>query len=259
MSIVAAAALVVSLAAVACVESALHGQGPGAVQTNATSSSRRQPRLFSNPFGILGHADCSTQLPNRGDRPLFGQCYNEAILVHFTFTCICLKICAPRQVECIVKRGRFSEYCGPPAVTGVCCVFATERCDATVVEKVAYFTNPSYPYEDSKPTACMLKIKPQTGTCWVGYLTLRGKNSMHKFLSTGIYVQYTGSLRPGGLPLIFERQQRLRDGLHDHRQQQGRVRRENMRPKDQLRVRTNESNEKTFPLVNLLNDVLKMF
>ncbi len=77
-----------------------------------------------------------------------GECYNE--------------------VECLVKRGRFSEYCGPPAVTGVCCVFATNRCEGTTIaERIAYFTNPSYPNTDSAPFACLLKIKPQAGTCWV--------------------------------------------------------------------------------------------
>ena len=55
-------------------------------------------------------------------------------------------------------------------MTGVCCVFATNRCNgATVDERVAYFTNPSYPFEDSGPTSCMLKIKPQPDTCWVRF------------------------------------------------------------------------------------------
>ncbi len=36
-----------------------------------------------------------------------------------------------------------------------------------LLQSVAYFTNPSYPLADSKPNACMIKIKPQAGTCWV--------------------------------------------------------------------------------------------
>ncbi len=65
-------------------------------------------------FGILGHAGCSTDFPELGGgtSSVRGECYNE--------------------VECVLRRGRFREYCGPPAVTGVCCVFATDRCDATI-------------------------------------------------------------------------------------------------------------------------------
>ena len=63
---------------------------------------------------------------------------------------------------------RFQEYCGPPAFTGVCCLFVTNQCnDVTVGERVAYYTNTSYPYVGSEPQACMLKIRPQRDTCWV--------------------------------------------------------------------------------------------
>ncbi len=107
----------------------------------------RQGRLFSNPFGILGHASCRTDNVGGIKGDLSGECYNE--------------------VECVLKRGRFREYCGPPAVAGVCCVFSTSKCDSVVEERVAYFTNPSYPASDGAPRSCMLRIRPKPGTCWV--------------------------------------------------------------------------------------------
>jgi hypothetical protein len=110
------------------------------------STTPRSPRLFSNPFGILGHADCQAKLA--GNRQASGVCYNE--------------------LECLVRKGGFTQYCGPPAITGVCCVFTTNKCrDVVVTERVAYYTNANYPFSDSKPDACLLRIKPQSNTCWV--------------------------------------------------------------------------------------------
>ncbi len=107
----------------------------------------RKGRLFSNPFGILGHATCQTGNVGNIKGSLTGECYNE--------------------VECVLRRGRFREYCGPPAIAGVCCIFSTNKCDSVVEERVSYFTNPSYPASDNEPRSCMLRIKPKPDTCWV--------------------------------------------------------------------------------------------
>ncbi len=119
--------------------------------SNASSSSfsndgRRDPRLFSNPFGILGHDVCQTNA-GANYKDAGGVCYNE--------------------MECLLKGGMFSNYCGPPAVTGVCCVFVANRCDAKITEKVSYYTNPSYPGSDKHPMACVVKIEPKSDVCWV--------------------------------------------------------------------------------------------
>ena len=105
----------------------------------------RQGRLFSNPFGILGHDSCTAEIENRN---MTGVCYNE--------------------VECVVRGGTISGYCGPPAVKGACCVFATSDCETRVREKTFYFNNKSYPRNDLNPFQCQLKIKPLNDICWVG-------------------------------------------------------------------------------------------
>ena len=107
----------------------------------------RSPRLFSNPFGLLGHRSCRTNTDNF--RNASGICYNE--------------------VECLIKGGRFSEYCGPPSLTGVCCVFVNSNCEQTRTawQRVSYFTNPSWPGTDSAPTTCQLRVKALKDTCWV--------------------------------------------------------------------------------------------
>jgi hypothetical protein len=53
----------------------------------------KEGRLFSNPFGILGHESCSANIDGE---PLTGVCYNE--------------------VECVVRGGIISGYCGAPAI-----------------------------------------------------------------------------------------------------------------------------------------------
>jgi len=54
----------------------------------------RQGRLFSNPFGILGHDSCHGDIEGNS---LTGVCYNE--------------------VECVVRGGTLAGYCGPPGKT----------------------------------------------------------------------------------------------------------------------------------------------
>jgi hypothetical protein len=105
---------------------------------------RREGRLFSNPFGILGHDSCSAHIENQN---LTGVCYNE--------------------VECVVRGGILSGYCGPPAVKGVCCVFATSDCEKRIREKTFYFRNKSFPRNDLEPFQCQLKVKPMKDVCWV--------------------------------------------------------------------------------------------
>eukprot|EP00095_Tigriopus_kingsejongensis_P009897 maker-scaffold470_size172058-snap-gene-0.30 protein:Tk09897 transcript:maker-scaffold470_size172058-snap-gene-0.30-mRNA-1 annotation:"transmembrane protease serine 9-like" len=92
----------------------------------------RQSRLFTNPFGILGHKICETNV--RGE-DVTGVCFNE--------------------VECFIKGGAHSGYCSPSPLSGVCCAFVNKICDRTVNHKVSYFTNPSYPKADS---AAQLKL-----------------------------------------------------------------------------------------------------
>ncbi len=58
----------------------------------ADDDDSKEGRLFSNPFGILGHESCSA---NINGEPLTGVCYNE--------------------VECVVRGGIISGYCGAPA------------------------------------------------------------------------------------------------------------------------------------------------
>ena len=54
-------------------------------EPEVTSQGEKKPRLFSNPFGILGHRNCVSSFPDgRGEAE--GSCYNE--------------------VECVVKGGR---------------------------------------------------------------------------------------------------------------------------------------------------------
>ncbi len=43
--------------------------GGGEVKWGGSANSR-QGRFFSNPFGILGHATCSTQMPGGGGKVL---------------------------------------------------------------------------------------------------------------------------------------------------------------------------------------------
>ena len=110
-----------------------------------TSPSSRDPRIFfSNPFGILGHRKCAT---TSGGRAVTGICYNE--------------------VECLMKGGNYANYCDSVGFTGVCCAFVHKKCDRKLVQKVAYFTNPSYPEMDSEPVACKLRIGVKKNTCWV--------------------------------------------------------------------------------------------
>ena len=104
----------------------------------------RRGRLFSNPFGILGHDHCNATV---NDKQMTGVCYNE--------------------VECVVRGGTVSGYCGPPAVKGGCCVFATSDCDKRIREKTFYFRNKSFPRNDLEPFQCLLKIKPLKDVCWV--------------------------------------------------------------------------------------------
>ncbi len=156
--------LVVAAVASSCVLQLLPVITAEAPSTSNVTLDRRDPRLFSNPFGILGHADCTSKL-QPGNRDVSGSCYNE--------------------VECIMRGGRLGRYCGPPAVTGVCCIFITDKCEGvTINERVAYFTNPSYPFTDSTPFACFLKIRPvDDDTCWVRTHCLkRLSRAVHLFI-----------------------------------------------------------------------------
>lgn len=63
--------------------------------------------------------------------------------------------------------GLFAGYCGPPAITGICCVFATSKCDKRITQKTAYFTNKAFPRNDLESFQCQLRIKRLSGMCWV--------------------------------------------------------------------------------------------
>lgn len=82
--------------------------------------------------------------------PFSGVCYNE--------------------VECLVGGGRFSAYCqgSPPALSGVCCVFASNKCDGRKTRKrVSYFTNAKFPDVDKEPNSCQYRVEALPGTCWI--------------------------------------------------------------------------------------------
>ena len=106
-----------------------------------SSEDGRSGRLLSNPLGLFGHSSCV--VPGSS---VSGMCYNE--------------------LECLSYGGKIQGYCSPAAL-GACCVFSSNKCGRTVTQQVSYFTNPSYPHEDKKPIACLLKIKPSSGICYV--------------------------------------------------------------------------------------------
>lgn len=112
--------------------------------TDRTSTSEKDPRLFTNIFGLLGHPECSATVNGRS---VTGLCYNE--------------------VECFVNGGTKAGYCGPNPISGACCVFVAKDCDQTIRRSVAYFTNPSFPEPDSQPMSCQLKINILPNVCWV--------------------------------------------------------------------------------------------
>jgi hypothetical protein len=101
----------------------------------------RSGRLLSNPLGVFGHSSCV--VPGSS---VSGLCYNE--------------------LECISSGGKIQGYCSPSPL-GACCVFSANKCGRTVTKQVSYFTNPSYPHEDNKPIACLLKIMPSSGVCYI--------------------------------------------------------------------------------------------
>lgn len=101
----------------------------------------RSGRLLSNPLGLFGHSSCEVS-----GSSMSGLCYNE--------------------LECISSGGKIQGYCSP-APLGACCVFSSNKCGRTVTQQVSYFTNPSYPNQDKKPIACLLKIKPSQGICYI--------------------------------------------------------------------------------------------
>ena len=104
----------------------------------------KDPRLFTNMFGLLGHPECQADL--KGQK-VTGLCYNE--------------------VECFVNGGTKMGYCGPNPLSGACCVYVHKKCDQTVRRRISYFTNPSFPEIDTEPFACQLSISPLSHTCWV--------------------------------------------------------------------------------------------
>ncbi len=70
-------------------------------------------------------------------------------------------------MECLVRGGQFTGYCGSAAV-GVCCVFVVNRCEGAKLREITtYVTNPAFPQADNEPAACLVRVKAQPDVCWI--------------------------------------------------------------------------------------------
>merc|ERR1711935_1071947 len=132
----------------------------------------RQGRVLSNPFGILGHAPCSSS-DESGDEQTVGQCYNE--------------------VECLAMGGSVAGYCqqqwGQAFSQGVCCVVTSSARSGRTSAGVSHFQNPGWPSCGNGSEVFIHTVQPSADTCFIRFdlltleLDVMGDNCVHDRLT----------------------------------------------------------------------------
>jgi len=156
-------------------------------------AARREGRILSNPFGLLGHTACSSD--ESGDGQAVGQCYNE--------------------VECLAMGGSVAGYCqqqwNEPFSQGVCCVVTSSERSGRTSAGVSYFQNPDWPSSGNGSEVFIHTIQPLPDTCFVRFdlltleLDVMGDNCVHDRLTVMGGKEPSGSMcgeRSGEVTLI---------------------------------------------------------
>merc|ERR1712088_943755 len=156
-------------------------------------AARREGRILSNPFGLLGHTACSSD--ESGDGQAVGQCYNE--------------------VECLAMGGSVAGYCqqqwNEPFSQGVCCVVTSSERSGRTSAGVSYFQNPDWPSSGNGSEVFIHTVQPLADTCFIRFdlltleLDVMGDNCVHDRLTVMGDKEPSGSMcgdRSGEVTLI---------------------------------------------------------
>jgi len=157
-------------------------------------AAKREPRILSNPLGLLGHRACASRDEN-GDAQAVGQCYNE--------------------VECLAMGGTVAGYCerewGESLSQGACCIVASSDRSGSTSAGVSYFQNPQWPSSGNGSEVFIHTVQPMPDTCFIRFdlltleLAVMGDNCVHDRLTVMGGKEPSGSMcgdRSGEVTLV---------------------------------------------------------